>query len=92
MTNIIYLKIWFIQNFRYQEFLPERILKFRMVSAYEVVVEEDEAEVVATAVHFPGVIGVIHEWLQILLADRDGREYIAWFAWRNQNLQKATSR
>ena len=57
--------------------MPERILKFRMVSAYEVVVEEDETEVVATAVHFPGVIGVLHEWLQILLADRNGRENIA---------------
>ena len=48
-----------------------------MISAYEVVVEEDEAEVVTTAVHFPGVIGVFHEWLQILLADRDCREYVA---------------
>ena len=57
--------------------MPERILEFRMVSAYEVVVEENEAEVVATAVHFPGVIGVLHEWLQILLADCDCREYVA---------------
>ena len=48
-----------------------------MVSADEVVVEEDEAEVVALTVHFPGVIGVLHERLQILLADRNGREYIA---------------
>ena len=48
-----------------------------MVSADEVVVEEDEAEVVALTVHFPSVIGVFHEWLQILLANRDGREYIA---------------
>ena len=48
-----------------------------MVSAYEVVVEEDETEVVAVAVHFPSVIGVLHEWLQILLANRDGRENIA---------------
>jgi hypothetical protein len=77
VTNIIYLKIRFIQNFRYQEFLPERILELRMVGANEVVVEEDEAEVVAAAIHFPGVIGVLHEWLQILLADRDCREYIA---------------
>jgi len=57
--------------------LPERILEFRMVSAYEVVVKEDETEVVTVAVHFPGVIGVFHEWLQILLADRDGRQNIA---------------
>ena len=48
-----------------------------MVSAYEVVVEENEAEVVAATVHFPGVIGVLHEWLQILLANRDSRENIA---------------
>ena len=48
-----------------------------MVSAYEVVVEEDEAEVVAAAIHFPRVIRVFHEWLQILLADRNGREYVA---------------
>ena len=41
------------------------------------VVEEDEAEVVAAAIHFPGVIGVFHEGLQILLADRDSRENIA---------------
>ena len=57
--------------------MPERILKFWMVGAYEVVVEENEAEVVAVAVHFPGVIGVLHEWLQILLANRDSRENIA---------------
>jgi hypothetical protein len=48
-----------------------------MVSANEMVVEEDEAEVVATAIHFPGVIGILHERLQILLANRDCREYIA---------------
>ena len=48
-----------------------------MVSADEVVVEEDEAEVVAAAIHFPSVIGVLHEWLQILLANRDCREYVA---------------
>ena len=48
-----------------------------MVSAYEVVAEEDEAEVVTAAIHFPSVIGVLHEWLQILLADRNGREYVA---------------
>jgi hypothetical protein len=77
VTNIIYLKIRFIQNFRYQEFLPERILELRMVGANEVVVEENEAEVVATAIHFPGVIGILHERLQILLANRDCREYIA---------------
>jgi hypothetical protein len=77
VTNIIYLKIRFIQNFRYQEFLPERILELRMVGANEVVVEENEAEVVATAIHFPGVMGVLHEWLQILLANRNCREHVA---------------
>jgi hypothetical protein len=41
------------------------------------VVEEDEAEVVAVAVHLPGVIGVLHERLQILLANCDCRENIA---------------
>ena len=41
------------------------------------VIEEDEAEVVAATIHFPSVIGVFHEWLQILLADRDSREYVA---------------
>jgi hypothetical protein len=41
------------------------------------VVEENEAEVVAVAIHFPGVIGVLHERLQILLADSDCREHIA---------------
>ena len=77
MTYIIYLKTRFIQNFRYQEFLPERILKFRMVSAHEVVVEENEAEVVTAAIHFPSVIGIFHEGLQILLADRNSREHVA---------------
>jgi hypothetical protein len=48
-----------------------------MVSANEMVVKEDKAEVVAAAIHFPGVIGVLHEWLQILLADRDCCEHIA---------------
>jgi hypothetical protein len=48
-----------------------------MVSANEMVVKEDEAEVVAAAIHFPGVKGVFHEWLQILLADSDCREHIA---------------
>jgi hypothetical protein len=48
-----------------------------MVSANEMVVEEDEAEVVATAIHFPGVIGILHEWLQILLANRNCCEHIA---------------
>jgi hypothetical protein len=48
-----------------------------MVSANEMVVEENEAEIVATAIHFPSVIGVLHEGLQILLANRDCREYIA---------------
>jgi hypothetical protein len=48
-----------------------------MVSANEMVVEKNEAEVVTAAIHFPSVIGVLHEWLQILLADRDCRENIA---------------
>jgi hypothetical protein len=77
VANIIYLKIRFIQNFRYQEFLPKRILELWMISAYEMVVEEDEAEVVAAAIHFPGVIGVFHERLQILLANRNRRENVA---------------
>ena len=59
-----------------------------MVGADQVVVEENEAEVVAVAVHLPGVVGVFHERLQILLADRDRREHVARLAWRNQNLQK----
>ena len=48
-----------------------------MVGADQIFVEEDEAEVVAAAVHFPGVIGVLHERLQILLADGDRRENVA---------------
>ena len=60
-----------------QKLLPIRVLPIRVRFSDEVVVEEDEAEVVATAIHFPGVIGIFHEWLQILLADRDCREYVA---------------
>ncbi|HBQ52141.1 MAG TPA: hypothetical protein DD711_04685, partial [Acidimicrobium sp.] len=61
---------------------------FWVVGADQMVVEENEAEVVAAAVHLPGVVGVFHERLQILLADRDRREHVARLAWRNQNLQK----
>ena len=63
-----------------------------MVGADQVVVEENEAEVVAVAIHLPGVVGVFHERLKILLADRDRREHIARLAWWNQNLQKNLTR
>ncbi len=48
-----------------------------MIGADQVVVEEDEAEVVATTIHLPGVVGIFHEWLQILLADRNGGQHVA---------------
>ena len=57
--------------------MPKRILKFGVVGADQVFVEENQAEVVAAAIHFPGVIGVFHERLQILLADCDRRENVA---------------
>ena len=60
-----------------EKLLPIRVFPIRVRFSDEVVVEENEAEVVAAAVHFPGVIGVLHEWLQILLANRDSRENIA---------------
>ena len=54
-----------------------------MVGADQIVVEENEAEVVAVAIHLPGVVGVFHERLQILLADCDRGEHVARLAWRN---------
>ena len=71
-----------------EKFLPICVLPIRVRFSNEVIIEEDEAEVVAVAIHLPGVVGVFHERLQILLADRDRREHIARLAWRNQNLQK----
>ena len=60
-----------------EKLLPIWVFPIRVRFSDEVVVEEDEPEVVATAIHFPSVIGVLHEWLQILLADRDCSENIA---------------
>jgi hypothetical protein len=48
-----------------------------MIRANQVFVEQDEAEVVAVAVHFPSVICVLHERLQILLANGDCGEHVA---------------
>jgi hypothetical protein len=48
-----------------------------MIRANQVFVEQDEAEVVTVAVHFPSVIRVLHKRLQILLADGDCGEHVA---------------
>ena len=57
--------------------MPKRVFELRVVGADQIFVEENEAEIVAAAIHLPGVIGVFHEWLQILLANRNCREYVA---------------
>ena len=72
--------------------MPICFFPFWVVGADQMVVEENEAEVVAAAIHLPGVVGVFHERLQVLLADRDRREHVARLAWRNQNLQKNLTR
>ena len=60
-----------------QKLLPIGVLPIWFRFGNEMVVEEDEAEVVAATVHLPGVIGVLHEGLQVLLANCDCRENIA---------------
>jgi len=91
-TNTVNLQLASCQSFADQKLLPIRVFPLWIGLVNQMIVEENEAEIVAAAIHFPGVIGVLHERLEILVADRDGREHVARLTRRNQNLQKNPSR